>query len=64
MPESNGTGTIAPRKPGTSRDATLYRALNGVGANRDSGASLTELRDRARSAFERLELPVWRRSGF
>jgi Fe-S cluster assembly protein SufD len=62
MPDAGAT--LAARKPGTSRDATLYRALAGAGANRDATASLPELRNRARTAFETLEMPVWRRSGF
>src|SRR4051794_27563016 len=51
----------AARKPGAHREATLYRALNGAGAG---PGSPDELRARAREAFETLELPVWRRSGF
>src|SRR4051794_30042694 len=51
----------AARKPGAHREATLYRALNGAGAG---PGSPDELRARAREAFEALELPVWRRSGF
>jgi Fe-S cluster assembly protein SufD len=49
-------------KPGRHREATLYRALAGQGAG--DGRSLEELRRAAREAYERLELPVWRRSGF
>src|SRR3954453_1408690 len=52
----------APRaKPGAHREAILYRALNGAGAG---PAPVAELRERAREAYERLELPTWRRSGF
>src|SRR3954452_6077655 len=51
----------AARKPGAHREAPLYRALNGAGAG---PGSPDELRARAREAFERLEMPVWRRSGF
>ena len=57
MPEA----TAAPRKAGAHREATLYRALNGEGAG---PAPVEELRARAREAYERLELPTWRRSGF
>jgi Fe-S cluster assembly protein SufD len=49
-------------KAGRHREATLYRALAGAGV--DDGRSLEELRAVARAAFEREELPVWRRSGF
>ncbi len=48
------------RKPGTAREATLYRALSGAG----STGSLDDLRAEALRAFDRLELPTWRRSGF
>ncbi len=56
-------GTPAPRKAGTSRDATLYKAIAGVGAN-DGTKDLATQRAEALEAYERLELPVWRRSGF
>lgn len=56
--------TAAPRKPGTSRDATLYQALAGAGANPDGTRTVDELRAEAAAAYERLEVPVWRRSGF
>jgi Fe-S cluster assembly protein SufD len=49
-------------KPGRHREATLYRALAGAGAG--DGRSLAQLRKDAAAAFEELELPVWRRSGF
>ncbi len=49
-------------KRGSHREATLYRALHGAGAG--DGRSLDELRAAAREAYDRLELPVWRRSGF
>jgi len=49
-------------KAGSHREATLYHALAGAGAG--DGSSLEQLRERARAAYERLELPVWRRSGF
>src|SRR5947209_3146910 len=49
------------RKPGAHREATLYRALNGDGAG---PASPDALRAQAREAFDTLEMPVWRRSGF
>jgi Fe-S cluster assembly protein SufD len=49
-------------KAGGHREATLYHALAGAGAR--DGRSLAQLRAAAGEAFERLELPVWRRSGF
>lgn len=49
-------------KAGRHREATLYRALAGTGAG--DGRTLQELRTAALAAFEREELPVWRRSGF
>ncbi len=49
-------------KAGRHREATLYHALHGAGAG--DGRSLEQLRQDARDAYERLELPVWRRSGF
>ncbi|HWJ51419.1 MAG TPA: SufD family Fe-S cluster assembly protein [Solirubrobacteraceae bacterium] len=49
-------------KPGRHREASLYHALAGLGAG--DGRSLEELRTAARAAYEGLELPVWRRSGF
>jgi Fe-S cluster assembly scaffold protein SufB len=49
-------------KAGRHREATLYHALAGAGAG--DGRTLSELRESARGAFEQLELPVWRRSGF
>ena len=51
------------RKPGTGREATLNRSLDGAGAN-GGGRALDELRAAARAAYEQAELPVWRRSGF
>ncbi len=49
-------------KPGRHREATLYHALHGAGAG--DGRTLAQLREAALAAYERLELPVWRRSGF
>ncbi len=49
-------------KPGRHREASLYHALHGAGAG--DGRSLAELRAAALEAFQRSELPVWRRSGF
>ncbi|HEV3047608.1 MAG TPA: SufD family Fe-S cluster assembly protein [Solirubrobacteraceae bacterium] len=49
-------------KAGRHREASLYRALHGAGAG--DGRSLAQLREAALAAYERLELPVWRRSGF
>jgi Fe-S cluster assembly protein SufD len=56
-----GTGGVAV-KAGRHREATLYHALHGAGAG--NGRSLAELREAALAAYESLELPVWRRSGF
>jgi Fe-S cluster assembly protein SufD len=52
----------AAAKPGRHREASLYRALAGAGAPR--GLTLEQLREQAAGAYERAELPVWRRSGF
>ncbi len=68
-PASNGltaggeseTAGVAP-KAGRHREATLNFALSGAGAG--DGRTLEQLRAGAREAYERLELPVWRRSGF
>ena len=49
-------------KPGRHREATLYHALHGAGAG--DGRTLEQLREAALKAYEALELPVWRRSGF
>ena len=49
------------RKPGSPPEATLNAALAGRGAG---GAPLAELRARASAAYDTLELPRWRRSGF
>lgn len=49
-------------KPGRHREATLYSALARAGAG--DGRSLAQLREAALSAYENLELPIWRRSGF
>jgi Fe-S cluster assembly scaffold protein SufB len=57
----NGARPVAV-KPGRHRDATLYKALAGAGAN--DGRSLEQLREAARRVYESSELPVWRRSGF
>jgi Fe-S cluster assembly protein SufD len=55
--------TVAiPRKPGSAREAVLYKALAGAGSA--GTASLAELREQARTAYEALALPTWRRSGF
>lgn len=50
-------------KPGRHREASLYHALAGAGAN-DGHKSLAKLRAVALAAYEHSELPVWRRSGF
>jgi len=53
----------APRaKAGRHREATLNYALSGAGAG--DGRTLQQLRAAARAAYDELELPVWRRSGF
>jgi Fe-S cluster assembly scaffold protein SufB len=49
-------------KPGAARAATLSTALDGAGAG--DGRSIDELRAAALQAYERAELPTWRRSGF
>ncbi|MGH2833286.1 MAG: SufB/SufD family protein [Solirubrobacteraceae bacterium] len=49
-------------KPGRHREATLYHALHGSGDG--DGRTLEQLREAALEAYEGLELPVWRRSGF
>ena len=49
-------------KAGRHREATLYHALHGAGAG--DGRTLAQLREAALQAYEHLELPVWRRSGF
>jgi Fe-S cluster assembly protein SufD len=59
---ANGAGSSAKPKAGGHREATLYHALHGAGAG--DGRTLEQLREAAREAYERLELPVWRRSGF
>jgi Fe-S cluster assembly protein SufD len=58
---ANGASPVAV-KPGRHREASLYHALAGAGAG--GGRSLERLREAAREAYERSELPVWRRSGF
>ncbi|HEV7943376.1 MAG TPA: SufD family Fe-S cluster assembly protein [Solirubrobacteraceae bacterium] len=49
-------------KPGRHKEATLHTALAGAGAG--DGRTLAQLREAALAAYESLELPVWRRSGF
>jgi Fe-S cluster assembly protein SufD len=60
-PSGNGAAP-AKVKAGRHREATLYQALAGAGAG--DGRSLEQLRADARVAFQALEPPVWRRSGF
>jgi Fe-S cluster assembly protein SufD len=63
--ESDGaTNGAAPVqvKAGRHREASLYHALHGAGAG--DGRTLGQLREAALKAYETLELPVWRRSGF
>ncbi len=61
---ANGAGPAdsVQVKPGRHREAALYHALHGAGAG--DGRTLAQLREAALQAYERLELPVWRRSGF
>ena len=59
--DATAASAAAP-KAGRHREAELYFALAGAGAG--DGRTLDELRAAAREAYERLELPVWRRSGF
>jgi Fe-S cluster assembly protein SufD len=59
----SSNGASQPKaKAGRHREATLYEALAGAGAG--DGRSVEQLRADARTAFEGLELPIWRRSGF
>ncbi len=64
LAEATGASSAEPVqvKPGRHREATLYHALSGAGAG--DGRTQEQLREAAREAYERLELPVWRRSGF
>ena len=67
VPEASGTeasvnGSAAQPKAGRHREASLYHALAGAGAG--DGRTLKQLREAALSAYERSEMPVWRRSGF
>jgi Fe-S cluster assembly protein SufD len=61
---SGATNGAAPVqvKAGRHREASLYHALHGAGAG--DGRTLGQLREAALKAYETLELPVWRRSGF
>jgi Fe-S cluster assembly protein SufD len=60
--DTAAAGAAIAVKPGRHREASLYHALHGAGAG--GGRSLQELRTAARAAYEREELPIWRRSGF
>ncbi len=62
QPTPSGSSGGVAVKPGRHREASLYHALAGAGAG--DGRTLDELRAAAREAFEELDLPVWRRSGF
>ncbi|MFI5009557.1 MAG: SufB/SufD family protein [Solirubrobacterales bacterium] len=62
MSENGKTSAEVASKPGRHREASLYHALAGAGAG--EGRTLAELREAALAAYESLELPVWRRSGF
>jgi Fe-S cluster assembly protein SufD len=59
---SDNGATPTKVKAGRHREATLYQALAGTGAG--DGRSLQQLRADALAAFQTLELPIWRRSGF
>jgi Fe-S cluster assembly protein SufD len=59
LPEGGARST----KPGAARQATLYQPLAGAGAG-GNGRAPDEIRAAALEAFERLDLPSWRRSGF
>ncbi len=64
---TNGATPVHPDghkqvKAGRHREASLYHALHGAGAG--DGRTLAQLREAALKAYETLELPVWRRSGF
>jgi Fe-S cluster assembly protein SufD len=58
---ANGAAPVQ-MKAGRHREASLYHALAGAGAG--DGRSLAQLRRDARTAYDSLDLPVWRRSGF
>ena len=58
MPEAGARST----KAGAARQATLYQPLDGAGAG--GTRTVEEIRAAALSAYERLEPPTWRRSGF
>lgn len=60
--QSTEAASAVAVKPGRHREASLHAALGGAGAG--DGRSLAQLREAALHAFESLELPVWRRSGF
>jgi Fe-S cluster assembly scaffold protein SufB len=55
------SGPPSAPKAGAARPASLNRALHGAGAG---PAPLASLREQARAAYDALELPRWRRSGF
>src|SRR5438034_1127580 len=59
MPE----GSPVPRRPTAKggKSATLYKPLDGAGAG---PKPVDELRAEALAAYERLDVPAWRRSGF
>ncbi len=63
VPEASAAqGGAVAVKPGRHRESTLYHALHGAGAG--DGRTLEQLREAALKAYESLQLPVWRRSGF
>ena len=55
-PEAGARST----KRGAARQATLYQPLDGAGAG-NGARTVEEIRAAALSAYERLELPTWRR---
>jgi Fe-S cluster assembly scaffold protein SufB len=59
LPEAGARST----KRGAARQATLYQPLDGGGAG-NGARTVEEIRAAALSAYENLELPTWRRSGF
>jgi Fe-S cluster assembly protein SufD len=62
MSAATNGATPVQVKAGRHREASLYQALHGTGAG--DGRTLAQLREAALKAYEALELPVWRRSGF
>jgi Fe-S cluster assembly protein SufD len=61
-PAPGTPGGARSTKPGAAQAATLNEALDGRGAA--DGRSVEELRQAGLAAYEALEMPTWRRSGF